>query len=270
MSERKQGSLIVVGTGIDVQGQMTLSAKAHIEKADIVFEVVYGQATKNWLGTLNSNVISLTDLYAEGKPRPDTYRQMEEAMVSAVRDGKQVVAAFYGHPGIFVMPTHRAIARLRKEGYAAHMEPGISAEDCLVADLGLDPAVTGCQTFEATQLLFYKHHIDPSCLLIIWQIGLIGDYSLRTVMPGKYGPAMDVLTELLLEKFPADHEVILYEAANHPLFSASIERMRLVDLPNCSPSGMATLVVPGYGKPEYDQVRLAKLGLTTEDVQRAW
>jgi len=29
------------------------------------------------------------------------------------------------------------------------MLPGISAEDCLVADLGIDPASSGCQSYEA-------------------------------------------------------------------------------------------------------------------------
>ncbi|MBL4787679.1 MAG: hypothetical protein JKY60_01020 [Kordiimonadaceae bacterium] len=267
MTGLTKGSLIVVGTGIDVWGQMTLIAKEQIENADIVFEVVYGPAAKAWIASLNSNVVCLTDLYAEGKSRAETYEQMEDAIVEAVMDGKRVVAAFYGHPGIFVMPTHKAIARLRAKGYEAHMEPGVSAEDCLVADLGIDPAQTGCQTFEATQLLFYNHHIEPSCLLIIWQIGIVGEHTLRTVTPGKYGKALAVLTDLLLESFPDDHEVILYEAANQPLFSRRIERLPLDDLRNRSPSGMSTLVVPGYGKPEYNVKRLAKLGLTVENVR---
>src|SRR3546814_12671609 len=34
---------------------------------------------------------------------------------------------------------HKAIAQARAEGLEAHMEAGVSAEDCLYADLGIDP-----------------------------------------------------------------------------------------------------------------------------------
>jgi hypothetical protein len=33
------------------------------------------------------------------------------------------------------------------------MLPGISAEDCLFADLGIDPGIYGCQSYEATDFL---------------------------------------------------------------------------------------------------------------------
>ena len=63
---------------------------------------------------------------------------------------------FYGHPGIFAWSPHKVIKVARAEGYQAHMEPGISAEDCLYADLGIDPGRCGCQHYEASQLLFYE------------------------------------------------------------------------------------------------------------------
>ena len=65
---------------------------------------------------------------------------MAEAILEPVRAGKRVCAAFYGHPGVFVLPSHDAISRARAEGFEATMLPGVSAEDCLVADLGVDPA----------------------------------------------------------------------------------------------------------------------------------
>ena len=157
MAETKKGSLVIVGTGIDVAGQMTIMAKSQIENADIVFVAAPGKAAMHWVNSLNKNVVSLMDLYAEGKSRVNTYRQMTSRIVDAVHEGKDVCAAFYGHPGVFVTPSHKAITQLKAEGYDAYMEPGISAEDCLIADLGIDPGMTGCQTFEASQFLFYKH-----------------------------------------------------------------------------------------------------------------
>ena len=195
MTETKKGTLVIVGTGIDVAGQMTIKAKSQIENADIVFAAVPSKATMQWLQSLNDNVVTLSDLYGEGKSRVNTYRQMTDRIVAAVRDGKDVCAAFYGHPGVFVTPSHRAVAQLKAEGYDAYMEPGVSAEDCLIADLGIDPGKTGCQAFETSQYLFYKHKLDPSCLIILWQIGLAGEHSLRTSLADKCQPGLEVLTE---------------------------------------------------------------------------
>jgi len=39
------------------------------------------------------------------------------------------------------------------------MLPGISAEECLFADRGIDPAQTGACSFEATD--FLVHHRQP-------------------------------------------------------------------------------------------------------------
>ncbi len=54
------------------------------------------------------------------------------------------------------------------------MEPGISAEDCLYADLGLDPGTYGCQHYEASNLMFYQRTIDTAAYLILWQPGVAG------------------------------------------------------------------------------------------------
>ena len=75
----------------------------------------------------------------EGRSRLDTYQDMVDRILACVREGSDVCVAFYGHPGVFVYPSHEAIKRARIEGYKATMLPGISAEDCLFADLGIDP-----------------------------------------------------------------------------------------------------------------------------------
>jgi hypothetical protein len=64
-----------------------------------------------------------------------------KVMLRYVRAGHNVIGIFYGHPGVFVSPAHRAIAIAREEGFKAKMLLGISAEDVLFTDLGVDPAV---------------------------------------------------------------------------------------------------------------------------------
>ena len=99
---------------------------------------------------------------------------MAEAILEPVRAGKRVCAAFYGHPGVFVLPSHEAIARARAEGFDATMLPGVSAEDCLVADLGVDPARNGLQSYEAGDFLRRRPAIEPTTALVLWQIGVVG------------------------------------------------------------------------------------------------
>jgi len=161
MDTAKKGQLIVVGTGISVAGQMTLAAKSHIENADIVFMGIMNKVGEHAVKNLNPNSISLDDLYQEGKSRAVTYDQMVDRIVQAVSEGHKVCVAFYGHPGVFVTPSHEAIRRVRELGLNAQMLPGVSAEDCLIADLGIDPSRFGCQSYEATQFLFRDYRIDP-------------------------------------------------------------------------------------------------------------
>ena len=102
-------------------------------------------------------------------------------MVQSVRDGLRVVGVFYGHPGVFTLPSRRAIAIAQSEGYSARMLPGVSSEDCLFADLLVDPCIPGAQSVEATDILLRERPLLTSSHVIIWQVGCVGvfgfDYS---------------------------------------------------------------------------------------------
>jgi uncharacterized protein YabN with tetrapyrrole methylase and pyrophosphatase domain len=165
----RRGSLIVVGTGIKLIGHTTLETVACIERAEKLLYLVTDPTTAAWLRQLNPTAESLDDTYAEGKSRYRTYEEMTDRIVSAVQSGLHVCAAFYGHPGVFVSASHESIRRLRRGGFSARMLPGVSAEDCLVADLGMDPAKDGCQSFEATDFLVSRRRFDPTSALILWQ-----------------------------------------------------------------------------------------------------
>jgi len=261
------GSLVVVGTGIKVAGDITVHSQAQIVQADIVFYVVPDKMSKQWLASLNSNTVDLGDLYQDNKSRLTTYNDMADTIVNAVQSGLKVCAAFYGHPGVFVYASHQAISRLKKEGYQAKMEPGISAEDCLFADIGIDPGETGCMSIEATQFLFYKRNYDPHALLVLWQIGLIGDHTLKLSQTNNYQRGIEVLVQELSNHYPPDHEVIIYEAATISLFAPRIERVALSALSSVELTAISTLVIPPYAEPEYDQDILKRLGVTPEEIE---
>jgi Tetrapyrrole (Corrin/Porphyrin) Methylases len=231
-----------VGVGMTLGSHITPLSRSHIEKADVVFAAVSDGIVELWLNEMHPDVRSLQPFYREGKSRMETYRQMVEAMLAEVRAGKNVCGAFYGHPGVFAWPPHKAIAMARSEGYRAHMEPGISAEDCLYADLGIDPGTVGCQHFEASQLLFYKRRIDPAAYLILWQVGVAGDQSLARFSTG--AAYRQMLVDVLARDYPLGHEVIVYRCATLPIHESRIERVALGTLPNVNIDLRDTVILP--------------------------
>ena len=246
-----RGSLVCVGVGMTLGSHLTPLARSHIEKADVVFAAVSDGVMELWLARMNPDVRSLQRYYREGKSRLETYRQMVDAMLAEVRAGKRVCGAFYGHPGVFTWPTHKAIELARAEGYAAHMEPGISAADCLYADLGIDPGKYGCQHFEASQFMLYRRRVDTAAYLVLWQIGVAGDRSLRRFSTG--APHRGLLAEVLCRDYDPTHEVILYKAVTLAISRPEIVRLPLAALPEAKCDMHSTLVVPPRSALEPDE-----------------
>lgn len=267
MKAESTGTLVCVGTGLNLAGQISVLSKSYIEHADLVFSLVPDGFAQHWLETLNSDVRSLQPYYAqdgEVKNRRDTYKQMVAAILEQVRLGKKVVCALYGHPGVFACVSHFAIAQAKEEGFNAHMEPGISAEACLWADVGIDPGGSGHQSFEASQFMFYKHTPDPTTHLLLWQIGIAGEHTLTEFHTSS--DRLQVLVEQLNEWYPLEHEVILYEAPNLPTQAPRIERVSLAQLPFSQLSSITTLLIPPAKQLEFNHQVLAKLGITADDL----
>jgi precorrin-3B methylase len=257
---RSSGSLVCVGLGMTLGSHLTPLSRSCIENADVVFAGTSDGVVELWLAKLHSDVRSLQTFYREGKSRRETYQQMVDAMLAEVRAGKRVCGAFYGHPGVFAWPPHRAVEIARREGYAAHMEPGISAADCLYADLGIDPGLYGCQHYEASQLMLYRRRIDPSAYLVLWQVGVAGD---RTAARFSTGAAYrQVLVDVLARDYDLAHEVTVYTVATLPTERPRIERVALGKLPDTAIDMHATVVIPPsqpLAADEEVRARLARL-----------
>lgn len=238
----QHGSLACVGLGMMLGAHLSPRSRSHIEQADVVFALVSDPLVELWLQQMRPDARSLQPYYAEGKPRTTTYREMVEAMLAEVRAGRRVCGVFYGHPGVFAGVPHRSIEQARGEGFEAVMEPGISAEDCLYADLGIDPGWFGCQHYEASQFMFYQRRIDPSAYLVLWQVGIAGDRSLSRFATG--ADYRRLLVELLAQDYPLAHEVIAYEAATLPITMPRMGKMPLSGIIEADLGMQTTLVIP--------------------------
>jgi len=256
------GSLTVVGTGIRLGIQLTPEARIAIELADELLHLTSEPVAGRWLDGLHAHTSNLQSEYRVGDSREAIYERIVERILAPVRAGRRVTAAFYGHPGVYVRPSHEAVRRARAEGHDARMLPAISAEDCLYVDLGVDPATTGCASYDATDFLLRNPTIDTASALVLWQITVIGDATavdetaLRT-------DNLPVLVERLAQDYPRDHGVVVYEAAPYPIVDPLIQHLRLDDLPAAAPSPLATLYVPPATVRPFDPEMVARLGFTT-------
>ncbi|MEU1283533.1 SAM-dependent methyltransferase [Kitasatospora sp. NPDC005856] len=210
-SERR-GELTVLGSGIEAAG-FTRADERLLLEADHVFHCVADPATIVRINAWRPDAYDLGVLYDDAKHRYLTYVQMSEAILHFVRAGHRVAAVFYGHPGIFVLSSHRAVRIARREGHTAVMRPGISALDVLCADLGVDPSTPGMQTFEASDLLIRGRRLDPGLHLVLWQVGIVGELDYRR--GGFTNRHLPVLVDRLEEVYGPDHTVVNYVGARY-------------------------------------------------------
>lgn len=254
------GTLTVVGLGIAGPAQATPEALGAIDDAAKRFHLLADPLTRRWLLARHPRTESLADSYAVGKPRADSYEEMVERILAPVRRGRSVCAIFYGHPGVFAWPPHEAVRRARAEGYVARMLPGVSAEDCLFADLGVDPSDTGCSSYEATDFLLRKRRFDPTAALVLWQIGVVGVRDVRAAALWS-ATGLAVLTEALLATYPPTHEVVVYEASTLPIVPPKIMRVPLGELTGAPVTAISTLFVPPLADRATDLAMARRLGL---------
>jgi len=256
-----KGSLTIVGAGIQAGAHLTLAAKAWIEQADKVVYTVADPVAADWLRQLNPSAEPLAAPESRSRRRV-MYRAMTARILDLLAEGGRICAVFYGHPGVFADPAHAALKAARDAGYAAQMQPGVSAEDCLFADLGVDPGKRGFQSYEVTDFLIHQRRFDPHVPLALWQIaviGYLGFYDGRR-LPDR----LAVLRDRLAESYGGAHEVTLYEAAIYPVHPPVIERVALQHLPEASVGQRATLYVPPAADAPLDRAMLARLGMAEE------
>lgn len=223
-NERSRGTLRVIGSGL-AHADLTLNDEAAIRNADHVFYCLYDRVTQVWIDKLRPDALDLRILYDADTDRHDTYVCMAEAMLYHVRRGRSVLAIYYGHPGVFATPTHRAVRIARTEGHAATMRPGLSALDHLIADVGFDPMMPGLLSYEASDLLLRRRRLDPTLHTIVWQVGTVGEFQYA---PGGFANhGFERLLDALEDVYGAGAELIHYLAPQYVGIEPLIARHRI-------------------------------------------
>ena len=234
-------ALTVVGLGIRVPAHVTDETRACLERADEILYLVAEPVAALWIEAVNPRSRSLGTFHQPGHDRREAYAAIVEEVLVRLRQGGNVCFALYGHPGVFAMPSHEAIRRARGEGFAARMLPGISADACLFADLGVDPAESGCQSYEATDLVISRPELDPSAALILWQPAVLGRLY---YVPEGDEPGLSPLVEHLLQYYPPQHDVVAYAASPYPIVEPDIRHIELSALADADIPRLSLLYVP--------------------------
>jgi hypothetical protein len=219
-------AITLVGLGLKGVDQVTLEADRAIRRAREVLVLDAGLATRAFLEARCPRVTSLVDgTYRPGRLRLHAYHHMAARVIEAALDRAPVVMAVHGHPLVFCYPPFlvRDIAALL--GLTVAVLPGISALDSLYADLWVDPGLRGLQMFEATDLLLRRRPLDPTVPAVLWQVGNV-ETRLHAERPSK-PERFDRLVAHLRQFYPAEHELVVYYGAPHPLVRPTAARVAL-------------------------------------------
>ncbi|NIJ18666.1 hypothetical protein FHS95_000335 [Sphingomonas naasensis] len=259
------GELAVIGTGL-AHCDIMLNDEAIIRSADHVFYCLYDRVTQIWIDRMRPDAFDLRILYQSGRDRHDTYVCMAEALLHYVRRGKKVVAIYYGHPGFFATPAHRAIQIARKEGHAASMRPGISALDYLVADVGFDPMIPGLLSYEASDLLLRKRRLDPTLHTVLWQVGTVGEFQFAP--NGFENHGFDMLLDELEAAYGGDAPVIHYIASQYVGVESLVDRHTISAMRMAATrsrvTALSTFYLPPASLARTNRERSASLGFSQD------
>jgi uncharacterized protein YabN with tetrapyrrole methylase and pyrophosphatase domain len=214
--------ITIVGLGILNVDHITHEAERAIRAAKEVFYLDTGVATRSYLEGLSPKVTPLFETsYSEGGHRLKAYHQMAASVLAAALEHQPVCFALQGHPVVGAT----APALVKRLAPLLDLEvvvlPGISAMDCIFAELMLDPVVEGLQNYEATDLLLRRRQLQNDVPLLIWQVGTLESrmHSRKISKPERFYRFRDYLRQF----YPPDHPVAAIYAAPHPLMTTRLE-----------------------------------------------
>lgn len=251
----------ILGLGVLNIDQITPQTERAIRRSNEVLYVDTGIATRSYLEGLCPRVTSLFETsYRDTGPRLNAYHHMAARVLEAALDHPPVTFAMHGHPivGAYAPFLIRDMAGLL--GLETAVLPGVSAMDCLFAELMVDPCVSGMQMYEATDLLLRRRPLQPDVPALIWQIGCVETslHSMRVSKPVRF----ERLRSHLLQFYLAGHVVSAVYSAPHPLMPSTVHRFALVDMceqAHLMHTGFTLFIPPAKARPIEDLELLSQL-----------
>lgn len=244
IEQRRPTDIYVVGLGIKSVQQVTREAEGAIRLCRKVFLVDSGFGVHEFVQTLCPEVVDLLGLYLEGRNRRYTYRSMAAHVLDAALDDPPVCFATYGHPQMYVYPTHLMRRGAALLDLSVRVIPGISTLDTIIGDVGLDPGPYGLQMYEATDVLTKVRPLQPDVPCLLWQVSAV-ETALYSTRRGNRNRFLR-LQRYLLQTYPANHAVTMVLSSTYPLLEPLKETFPLGELADRLADGLqvGTLYIP--------------------------
>lgn len=259
IANHREGSLVIVGSGIKFMSHLTTEVKAYITNSDLILYLVNDPAIREWIQLNSKKSESLHDIYYQYHARHESYDAVTDYILEKLKSNLHIGVVTYGHPTFLAQPIINAVKQARELGYYAIALPSISSFDCLLADLVIDPSDSGCQLFEATDFFIRKRQFNPGSHLVLLQIGYLGHLDLAE--PKDQTQRLQMFVSYLQKYYPENHPIIIYEAAIYPTFQPHILSITLKDLPSAKLTAISSLYLPPAMIVDVDQDQLVKLGM---------
>lgn len=257
--------LDIVGTGLVYPDHLTEIAASLMAECDLVLAQLDEGSRLEQLRTINPNLENLNVFYGAGKDRLQTYEEMAQRVVKAtLEEQEHVVMAAYGNPGFLCLPTAKVQDRLQsEESVQFRVHSGVSALDCLVADLAVD-AESGIEAYEVNNLLVFDQQWDTNKSIVLWQIATVGEFTGAALLAGE---GLQVASEELCRIYGPDQELGVYLASVTSDGEPDVIYTSCLGLREVQPYRLATLYIPPKGErvhqpvPKSDaQLQLVGLG----------
>lgn len=239
--------LIIAGTGIKFLSHLTIEVKSAIETSCCVVFLLNEPAMKNWVVKNAKKYVSLDDIYFSSEQRSESYDKIANELLSTIQKNDDVCFLIYGHPTFFSSVVEKIKKIISSEEIIIQVMPGISAMDCLFADLKIDPGSMGLQSYDATEFLLYDENFSTTSHLVLWQIAIIGEIRVvnnNEINLDRQKKAITILIKKLLIHYPEDHIVYLYVASQYPSIEFELVSIELQKLTEINISRLATLYIP--------------------------
>lgn len=259
--------IYIVGLGIMSTLQITRETEQTLRLCKKIFflhsEPILMQ---KYLESLCPDVIDLHYYYESNVAREQAYRGMVKAVIETAQQKSPVALALYGNPVVFVTPTQVIMNIAPEFGLKVKMLPGVSAFDCMLVDLGVDPS-QGTMIYEVNDMLLHRRDLHPDMHCFIWQVGGVESevFSTSISRPSRFLR----LKKHLLQFYPPEHEATIITCATNPVVEAKLTKVALGKL-ETEPIQMhagATLYIPPVREPEVLDEEFLKLVTTVEHLK---
>jgi hypothetical protein len=114
------------------------------------------------------------------------------------------------------------------------------------------------QSYEASDFLLHLREPDPAALVVLWQIGVVGELSYVEEADVQ---GLAVLVEYLEDFYPSEHEVIIYEASPYVVSEPKVIRVPLQAVTETDIPPISTMVVPPAVRRPQDAAMAERLGV---------